>query len=97
MDVQDFKDKLSESLVSSFCWLDTKSMLADSLTKESKYSEDLGNAVLENSFPMSLSEYNRVSFKDGEIKMENQINKQELESETLRKRNEEKNTNKVFP
>ena len=79
MDIQDFKEKLYKKSVECFCWLDTSSMIADSLTKESKYSEDLNHAVMENRFMLSLFEFNQVSFSDGEIKMTNMINKKQLE------------------
>ena len=53
-------------------------MFADSLTKECKYSEDLSNAVLENTFKLALSQFNQVKYSDGEIKMENRKNKEDL-------------------
>ena len=83
MDIQDFKDKLVENLVSQFAWLDTHSMVADSLTKESKYNEDLKDITLENTFKFSMSEFNKVAFKEGEIKMENQTNKKAFEEKKL--------------
>ena len=71
----DLKKKLEEKVVSSFSLINTKSMTADVLTKEGGDIENILEVVRENKFRRANSEQNMVVYKDGEMMMENRVNK----------------------
>jgi hypothetical protein len=73
--ITDMKDMLQDKRVSTFCWLDTRDMVADALTKETKPNEDLESMVLEGKFRNSDKEDNKVICEDREVKMINRKNK----------------------
>jgi hypothetical protein len=79
--IEDMKEMLKDGRVESFCWLDTKDMIADTLTKEVKPNEDLEAMVLEGTFRNSDKEYNKVFCENEEVKMMNRRNKKEEKSE----------------
>ena len=69
--IADLKSKLEDRSIKSYSWLDTKDMIADILTKESKDDEDILDVVQENRFRMGNSEDNFVTFQNGEIRLTN--------------------------
>jgi hypothetical protein len=71
------KEMLAGGEISSFSWLDGESdMVADALTKETKFSMDLQAIVLDNKFRCEKNEDNMVICEDGEIKLINRKNKE---------------------
>jgi hypothetical protein len=76
--ITDFKEMLTEGIVKSFCWLDgDKDMVADALTKETKFNMDLEDIVLQNKFRCRKQEDNMVICEEGEVKMVNRKNKED--------------------
>jgi hypothetical protein len=75
--IEDMKEMLKDGRVESFCWLDTKDMISDTLTKEAKPNDDLEAMVLEGTFKNSDKEYNKEFCEHEEVKMINRRNKKE--------------------
>ena len=73
--ITDLKKRLEDGSIQSYSWLDTKDMVADLLTKESKDDDAILDIVQENKFKQAQNEDNLVHFDDGEIKMTNMIKK----------------------
>jgi hypothetical protein len=73
--ITDMKDMLQDGRVSSFSWLDTRDMIADTLTKEAKPNMDLELMMLEGEFKHSDKEDNMVFCENEEVKMVNRKNK----------------------
>jgi hypothetical protein len=70
--ITDIKDMFSEGKISAFCWLDRDTdMVADALTKETKFNMDLISIVIDGRFRSSDKEDNMVICDDGEVKMIN--------------------------
>ena len=71
----DLKQKLMDSEVSAYSWIDTKSMTADILTKEGGDIENILEVVRENTFRKSNNEDNMVVFRDNEMMLMNPMRK----------------------
>ena len=63
----DLKEKLASGVISSYSWVDTKSMVADVLTKESGDTEKVLEIVRENVLEIAHSKKCLVVYEDGEI------------------------------
>ena len=75
--IQEMKDMLIEGCIESYSWLDgERAMIADVLTKECKWNEDLEMIMQENEFKFASHEDNLVEYKDGEIRLINKTEKQ---------------------
>ena len=75
--ITDLKEKLEDTSVESYSWLETKEMIADILTKECKDNPELYNICHENTFCYARNDKNLVSYVNGEIRMRNRIDKSE--------------------
>ena len=69
--ITDLKEKLEDGSVESYCWLSTRDMVADALTKESKETGILRDIVMENIFINSGCSDNLVFYENGEINIKN--------------------------
>ena len=69
------KERLENSEVTSYVWLDTNNMIADILTKHSKENLDVIDLVRENRFRLAEIEDNMVFFDGEEIKLVNRKQK----------------------
>ena len=67
--IADMKDKLIDSSVKSFKWMETRKMVADILTKEKVVSKDVDDIVYRNIYEGIGEETNKVIFNGAEVKM----------------------------
>ena len=58
-------------MIESYCWLETKEMLADILTKECRSNKLIVDLLQRNVFKQAMEEKNKVVLGDGEIKLIN--------------------------
>ena len=80
----DLKEKLANGAVSSYSWIDTKSMVADVLAKENGDTEKVMEVVRENLLEIAHSKKILVEFEDGEIVMRNRGFDQQSDSDQTR-------------
>ena len=71
--MNDLKQKLIDGDVQSYSWIDTKSMIADILTKEGGEIEAILEVIPENTFKKSNSCQNMVVFKENEMMLQNPL------------------------
>ena len=69
----DLKQKLIDGDISSYCWIDTKAMTADILTKEGGEIENILEVVRENVFKKANTQQNMVVFQDSEMMLQNPL------------------------
>ena len=74
--ITDFKDVLYDGKVASFHWIPGSGFLADGLTKPCKWSVDMEDVMLRNTFRNVLLEFNVVRCSEGEIRMHNLTTKE---------------------
>merc|ERR1712243_497390 len=79
MTVQEIKEKLMEGEITSYQWLSTKKMWADSLTKEMEMAEGLRNLLKEGKCKITGQEINKVICQNEEIWMLNIRNRKKNE------------------
>ena len=65
----DLKKKLEDQLVSAYCWVKTRDMTADILTKEGSDIENILEVIRGNIFRRAHFQNNIVVFKEGEMMM----------------------------
>ena len=78
----ELKDRLENGDIQCFVWLDTDDMVADILTKDTKENLDITDIIRENRFRLANNEDNIVSYKEGDITINNRkvkANKQRKE------------------
>ena len=63
----DLKKKLETQLVAAYCWVQTRDMTADVLTKEGSNIENILEVIRENVFRKAQFQRHVVVFKEGEM------------------------------
>ena len=64
--------------VDRFSWIPGSEIVADALTKQGPPRESLEEIVARNEFRHALTEDNMVIYEDGEIKIKNLTNKEQM-------------------
>ena len=77
--VKDLKDKILSGEVRSISWLSTDRMISDVLTKEKKMPAEMKELLVANRFTLKENEVNMVKAVDGELRMFNIRNREDIQ------------------